>query len=455
MTAARVRQVGFTALVIGICGGAFGCGEGPTTASENPALEAARGSAGGSLGLKVSATDPDTGFRSTTIDVQVLGSGFDQGSRAIWALNGDTAFATTNIRINSTRYVSSKKLIANITIGTDAPLDLFDVMVLTAGGKKGIGLELFAVTYKVTDLGTLGGTWSYAYGINELGHVVGMSPTVNGEVHAFLWTPEAGMLDLALPGSGRSEAHDVNEIGQVVGWGTGAGTSRAFVWTATGGMRNLELFGGSSSYGLSINASGDMGGRISGPMGAFITSSVLWTATGYELVDGVNFTYGVADFNDLGQAVGTAETLDRLNVPRPFLYTRGGNGWTATAIPAGPSDADARAVNAAGQVIGYFRGHDGGISSYVWSPGTGLDTLPSEGRADAHDLNDAGVVVGSITGSHEFPAIWTPQADRRWTLQLLPSQYRNGVARAINNRGDIAGVIYTPSGQHAARWTQR
>jgi probable HAF family extracellular repeat protein len=456
MTAARVRQVRFTALVVGICGAASGCGEEPTTAPANPALEAARGSTGGSVGPKVSATDPDTGFRSTTIDVQVLGSGFDQGSRAVWALNGDTTFATTNIRINSTRYVSSKKLIANLTIGTDAPLDLFDVIVLTAGGKKGIGLELFAVTYKVTDLGTLGGTWSYAFGINELGHVVGMSPTASGEVHAFLWTPETGMLDLALPGSGRSEAHDVNETGQVVGWGAGTGASRAFVWTATEGMRNLELFGGNSSFGLSINASGNIGGRITGlPGGAPVASSGLWTAGSYEIVDGVNFAYGVEDLNDLGQAVATAETADRLNVPRPFLYTRGANGWIATAIPAGPSDADARAVNAAGQVIGYFRRHDGGISSYVWSAGTGLDTLPSDGRADAYDLNDAGVVVGSITGSHEFPAIWTPQEDGDWALQLLPSQYRNGVARAINNRGDIAGVLYTPSGQHAALWTQR
>jgi probable HAF family extracellular repeat protein len=320
--------------------GASACGEQPVTAPEEAGVEAARAPAGGG-GPTVKTTDPDTGFRSTTIDVQVLGSGFDQGSRATWALNGDTTFATTNVRTNSTRYVSSKKLIANITIGAGAPLDLYDVVVFTAGGKKGIGLELFAVTYQVTDLGTLGGTWSYAYGINDLGHVVGMSPTANGEVHAFLWTPETGMLDLALPGSGRSEAHDVNETGQVVGYGTGTGAFRAFVWTATEGMRNLELFGGSSSLGLSINASGIMGGRISGPMGASVTSSVLWTAGGYELVDGVNFASGVAGFNDHGQAVGSAETAGRPYVSRPFFYTRGADGWTATAIPAGPSDADA------------------------------------------------------------------------------------------------------------------
>jgi hypothetical protein len=224
-------------------------------------------------------------------------------------------------------------------------------------------------------------------------------------------------------------------------------------------MRNLELFGGNSSLGLSIDASGNIGGRISGPMGASVTSSVLWTASGYELVDGVNFASGVAGFNDHGQAVGSAETADRPYVSRPFFYTRGADGWTATAIPAGPSDANALAVNAAGQVTGYFRKSDGGIASYVWSASAGLDTLPGlGGRVDAYDINDSGVVVGSVVGSawaHSLAAMWTPLDDGSWGLQLLPSDNRRGVARAINSRGDIAGVIYTSSGQHAALWKQR
>jgi probable HAF family extracellular repeat protein len=460
MPIASVRHCcGSTTLAVGILLGVAACGETPVTAPENPAADGARGSTGGSGGPRVSATDPDTGFRGTTINVQVLGSGFDQGSKAMWALNGDTTFVTTKIRTNSTQYVSSKKLIANITIGGDAPLDLYDVIVLTAGGKKGIGLELFAVTYKVTDLGTLGGTWSDALAINGLGHVVGMSHTASGEVHAFLWTPETGMRDLAATGSGRSEAHGVNASGQVVGYGWGSGSFRAFIWTAAEGMRNLELFGGASSFGMSINDDGDVGGEISGLPGQSIRSAVIWTAGGYELVDGVNFSgMGVVDLRGLTQAVGTAETADRVNVPKPFLYTRTAGGWTATAIlPISSSDADARALNAAGQVTGYFRRTDGGISSYVWSASAGFDTLPSlGGRVDSYDLNDAGVVVGSVVGSawaHEKAAMWIPLDDGSWGLQLLPSDNRRGVARAINNRGDIAGVIYTSSGQHAAIWT--
>jgi hypothetical protein len=99
----------------------------------------------GGKGPAVKSTVPDSGLRNTTLDVRVLGSGFASGTRAVWALAGDTAFATTRVTTNSTVFVSSTELIANITIAADAPLALFDVVVITLAGKKGIGIEKFAV----------------------------------------------------------------------------------------------------------------------------------------------------------------------------------------------------------------------------------------------------------------------------------------------------------------------
>jgi probable HAF family extracellular repeat protein len=55
-----------------------------------------------------------------------------------------------------------------------------------------------AATYTVTDLGTLGGTRSYAAGINARGDIVGWS-TLAGDsaVHAFLYQSRHGrMIDL-------------------------------------------------------------------------------------------------------------------------------------------------------------------------------------------------------------------------------------------------------------------
>src|SRR2546421_6089887 len=97
--------------------------------------------------------------------------------------------------------------------------------------------------YAITDLGTLGGTFSRADAINNSGQVVGeANTTVTGVWHAFLWTPGgtngvAGnpqMQDLGtLSGFANSEALAVNVAGQVAGYAQDASDSNirdAFYW---------------------------------------------------------------------------------------------------------------------------------------------------------------------------------------------------------------------------------
>jgi TolB protein len=100
---------------------------------------------GGSGGPTVSSTNPGEAPQDTTLDVRVLGSGFDQGSRAEWAIAG---VPSPKVVTNSTRFVSSKELVANIRIALDADTVLYDVLVTTSRGKKGIGTELFKVKAK-------------------------------------------------------------------------------------------------------------------------------------------------------------------------------------------------------------------------------------------------------------------------------------------------------------------
>ena len=72
-----------------------------------------------------------------------------------------------------------------------------------------------------TELGTLGGHYSYARGINDAGQVVGESGTTVVEgppSHAFITGPDGvGMTDLGTLGGDYSYAWGINDAGQVVG----------------------------------------------------------------------------------------------------------------------------------------------------------------------------------------------------------------------------------------------
>lgn len=99
----------------------------------------------------VSGTEPDSAPQDTTLDVEIQGSNFDDGSTAEFAIDG---VPSEKVTTNSTRFVNPKKLVANITIAVDAEVELYDVIVTTARRKKGVGTDLFSVVEKSTGQGT-------------------------------------------------------------------------------------------------------------------------------------------------------------------------------------------------------------------------------------------------------------------------------------------------------------
>jgi len=109
-------------------------------------------------------------------------------------------------------------------------------LALLALGTFNLQLTTLAQIYNVTDLGTLGGSYSIASGLNDNGQVVGLFDTGGGLFHALLYSG-GGMVDLntlipANSGWTLTDATAINNNGEIVGEGTNpSGQTDAFLLT--------------------------------------------------------------------------------------------------------------------------------------------------------------------------------------------------------------------------------
>ena len=110
-----------------------------------------------------------------------------------------------------------------------------------------------------TDLGTLGGTQSYARAVIENGLIIGRSTTEGDlEEHGFVWTRADGMLELTLGGS-YSDASATNDAGRVIGgsYTSNDAANHAFTWSENTGTTALTL-GGSYSSPQAVSETGQV-----------------------------------------------------------------------------------------------------------------------------------------------------------------------------------------------------
>jgi len=146
------------------------------------------------------------------------------------------------------------------------------------------------------DLGTLGGDHSAAYAVNALGQIVGkadLPPTVDGtrSTHAFLWQPASlsareqsvvgQMRDLGTLGGSHSFAYAVNGQGLVAGFSLVDGdvARHACVWQTAGDTHSVDLGtlpGDVTSEAHGVNNRNEVVGTSDALPDADANRAVLW-----------------------------------------------------------------------------------------------------------------------------------------------------------------------------------
>jgi probable HAF family extracellular repeat protein len=282
---------------------------------------------------------------------------------------------------------------------------------------------------------------AFAYAVNASDQVVGYSLPAR----AFLYS-NGTLTNLGTLGGLNSYAYGINDAGQVVGAAdtTGPDSLHAFLYSG-GTMQNLGTLGGNEanpepSTAWAINNQGVVVGQAitaDGPYHAFMYSSGsmidLGTLATNPNTRAMSRALGI---NDMGQVVGDAE-IDTNGTSYAFVYS--GGTMTSLGIP----NSSAVGINHSGQIIGYtysnadnldhgFLYNAGAVQDlgFLNGTGTGAGTIP-------HGINASGQIVGASDGHAFLYSQGTMTdlnnlipADSGWVLKF---------ATAINDNGAIVG----------------
>ena len=332
--------------------------------------------------------------------------------------------------------------------------------------------------YQVTDLGTLGGTSSLAYGLNEAGDAVGIAEDSGGISRAFVWS-DGTMTALPDLGFG-GVAYDINSSGDVTGavdtgqdysrpWdGRSSNVDNVALWQANQ-LINLGNLGGiPRGEGRKITNDGWIVGTASAPLPA-VPEEDIWQRAFVAmpgddaLRDAEAFPDDIRsyiiDLNGAKQAPGFSVS-DNRGGPQATQAGRwqfNSDGSVQSIVPLKPfasgQTSVALGINEAGEVVGRSAAADGQNVTVYWGANqTSPELLPvlSDNPGSyvrAWQINDSSLAVGELrdaTDSERFATLWAKDTDS-WNnidLQtLIPddSGWDLSGALSINNSGQIVG----------------
>jgi probable HAF family extracellular repeat protein len=334
--------------------------------------------------------------------------------------------------------------------------------------------------YSITDLGTLGGRFSLAVGLNNQGVVVASSNLSGNEVggnqtvHVFRWHDGAktNLGTLGGPQSIVGFNNPINNSGVITGNSNistpdpngedfcGIGFTLIclpFVWQK-GVMTALPLLGGNNGLAGGINSRGQIVGvaetAVTDPCSfAFLqVEAVIWQNGQVEELPpfpGDSIGNAIAN-NDKGEVVG-ATGCQATNTVRAVLWPDGPNGGVIDLGNLGSGAFNlAFGINNRSQIVGQSPLPDNTLHAFLWQDGVmnDLGSLPGLPGSEANGINDHGQVVGfsfDANGDESSNVAWIWEKGTMTDLNNLApadSPWFLMEALGINDRGQIAGKMF-------------
>ena len=326
--------------------------------------------------------------------------------------------------------------------------------------------------YTVKDLGTLGGTFSFAGGINNRGDIEGFS-TLPGDtaVHAFLWQ-KGLMADLGTLGGPNSFASwRLNERGEVGGQAEtstpdplgedfcGFGTHlicQPSIWQK-GVPTPLPTVGGNNGFATGVNSRGQVVGDAENstpdptcpaPQVLHFKPVVWEKGRVQELPLLIGDSEGIAlTINDRGQIAGNSGSCTT-----PFHAVLWQNGTVTDLGGLGGTGKIPSDINNQGQVAGLSDlPGDAAFHAFLWENGvmTDLGTLPGDVSSTGDGINGKGQVVGGSfdVDGNERAVIWANGVITDLNTLIPPDSplFLIEATGTINSGGQIAGFALEKS----------
>ncbi len=228
-------------------------------------------------------------------------------------------------------------------------------------------------------LGTLGGSRSRAFSMNDSGQIVGWAYNAANKKRAVLFdtTGNGANLDLGTLGGPSSDARAINNNGVIVGHASSTEGTRATIFDLTGTGNNIDLgtVGGKNSYAYGLNNSGQIVGSANSA-GSTDLLATLFDASG--MGNNINlgslgggYSQAIA-INDLGQIVGAAYTAEGQELATLFDITGAGNNIVLNELIVPNPNwilTSASAINNHGQIVGTMTPVSSGFQhAYLLNP---------------------------------------------------------------------------------------